>query len=67
MATALYVLALVLIVMGGCCANVFLELFRTEISDYIKACADAKREKQKHFNIMEKALKQWEKDHDNAD
>ncbi len=59
--TVIALFLLMLILFGGICFNVFIEVFRPEISSYIKACAEARRNKNKRFETLERALEQWQK------
>lgn len=60
--TIIALLLVILLFLGGACFNIFIEMFRSEISDYIKACAETKRCRKKQIEVIEKALDKWPKD-----
>ena len=55
---------IVFLLVGGACFSIFIEMFRSEISDYIKACSEAKRNQNKRFKAIERALEEWRGHHD---
>ncbi len=56
--TVIAICLFMFILFGGICFNVFIEVFRPEISEYIKACAEAKRNQDKRFDIIVKAVEE---------